>query len=176
MRQGTTVPGRLQRLSVQSCGAVWENSSSLGCRSAVILQRAGADRTTPSFVFIVRPGVGGHPGPTRILRRNWQGRGMGWGEDREDPGPWGRGGGARLAGKRAPSLLSEMLFALWHPAASTVISHNITACLAPLPSGWPLIKGKKQKPLIYTPPSERLPAFPPRVAMFSLPTLLFRFR
>lgn len=100
-----------------------------------LYKELGGDRTSQSFVLIVQPGVGGHPGPRTTTWRNQRRMGVGWGEDRDDLGQ---------ERSSSLSLLFEMMFVLWHSAASIVISHNIMGRLAPWPSGWPLIKGKKE--------------------------------
>lgn len=70
---------------------------------------------------------GGHPGPTRILWRKQQRRGVGRGE--RTVGTQGRRGAGCWLAERQPSLLLGILFVLWHLASSIVISHNIVAYL-----------------------------------------------
>ena len=164
---GRTVQGRIQRMSLQRCGVVWENNFILCYRSVVIFTESWGWQDHHSHLCLSFNQVSGaiqdQPGSCEETVRG---------------GVWGGERTVRTRGRGRdclPSLLFKMMFALWHPATSIVISHNIMACLAPWPSGWPLIKWKK-KLLIYTFPSETLPAFLLRVAVFSLPTLIFLFR
>lgn len=144
-----TVQDRLWCLSLPRCGVVWGNNSSLGCRSVVLLQRAGrGNRTTRVTCDYCstrcRGAIQDQGGP-----REETGGGWAWGGARTGR-KLGRGRSSSL------SLLFEMMFVLWHSAASIVISHNIMGRLAPWPAGWLLIKGKK-KPWIYSLPSETFP-------------------
>lgn len=107
------------------------NPSHQGWGSVVILQRAGADRTTTGIrVYCSTRCLGAiqtQPGccEESSRRRRCVGRGRGRGQQ----GPrTGEEQGARQAG-RQPSLLFRMMFVFWHPASSIVISHNITASL-----------------------------------------------
>lgn len=135
---GRTVQGRLQRMSLRRCGVVWENNSILCCRSAVILQKSGADRTTTVICVYHSTRCQGPSRTNQDHAKKLPEEGYGVGRRQ-----WRPGAGGEAA---SYSLLFKMMFALWHPAPSIVIFHNIMASLAPWPSGWPLIKGKKRNP------------------------------
>lgn len=97
--------------SLQRCGVVWGNNSSLGCRSVVLWLKELGGVTGPlkSHLWLLFNQVsGGHPdqgGPCEETGGGWA---WGRGQDREEMGQ---------GEKHSLSLLFEMMFVLWHSAA-----------------------------------------------------------
>lgn len=111
---------------------------------------------------------GGHPGPTRILWRKRQRRGVGRGE--RTVGTQGRRGTGCWLARRQPSLLlGDFVCIMTSCKLHCYFSqhHSLPGHPDhPGPSWWPLIKRKK-KPSIYILPSELLRASLLGVALFS---------
>lgn len=117
---------------MQRCGVVWEINRDQGCRSAAILQRAGADRTTTvTRVYCSARCLGAIQTQVGSCEETGRGGVREQGRQQWGPGAGARAGCAGWLGGCLPFSF-EMMFVLWHPAVSIVISHNIIACFVTL--------------------------------------------
>lgn len=128
MMRARTEEGRPLCLSMWSCGLVWEVNSSQAVDLWSFHKVLGLTGPPQSLLFIVQPGVWGPLGPSRIMGRS-EGCGEG-GRGQGEPGQAEQSWGP--AGCQAASLLLEMVFVLWHPPVSIVVSHNSMACFSSL--------------------------------------------
>ena len=144
---------------------VWENNCSLGYRWAVLLRRAGGDRTTTVVCVYCSPGVGGpsRAGEGPVKKPEEGGRGV------------GRTGRTRDGEKQRPlppaaDDVCVMTFCRLHCCFS---QHH--GPLGTLTIRVAAHKREKRNPGFTLFLQKRSLAFLLRVAMFSLPTLIFPF-
>lgn len=125
---------------MQKWGVVWEVNSSQGWRSAIVSQRAGADRTTTVIHVYCS---------TRCLRAIQTQPGAR--EEMGSPGAWGARQNSEDPGQRE-SRICGLTALLGGPTPVCIMTPCRAHCYfsqhgpasARWPAGWPLIKGKKQ--------------------------------